>query len=181
MYYWNKSVFCSAACTPPLQTTLNGRIWFLCVVVFLAAAICAVLVWASVLPLSLLHWLKWPSRVCVAFQIENKTANSKLKAGHFDWLSLLVSEHRCTVGRFGRGKTGRKGFFCERRSFKHNIEREKGESVKDPSRHAAKRSATQRIMSLFVHLLKLRLALARCHAHNFCLITARYVYSHFTK
>lgn len=43
---------------------------------------------------------KWPVRVCAASQIENKTGgSSKLKAGHFDWLSSLVSEQRCIVGK----------------------------------------------------------------------------------
>lgn len=43
---------------------------------------------------------KWPVRVCAASQIENKTSgSSKLKAGHFDWLSSLVSEQRCIVGK----------------------------------------------------------------------------------
>lgn len=43
---------------------------------------------------------KWPVRVRAAFQTENKSRGSgKLKAGHFDWLSSLVSEQRCIVGK----------------------------------------------------------------------------------
>lgn len=43
---------------------------------------------------------KWPLRVCAAFQTENKSRGSgKLKAGDFDWLSSLVSEQRCIVGK----------------------------------------------------------------------------------
>lgn len=38
-------------------------------------------------------------------------ANSELEAGHFDWLSSLVSEQRCIVGKnLGGERTGTTAF-----------------------------------------------------------------------
>lgn len=112
MHCWNKNV----VCRPHIHMWKKKRRLCPCRSAFLSqpvtTSICAVLeVFASVIT----ALAKWPVRVRAAFQTENKSRESgKLKAGHFDWLSSLVSEQRCIVGKspVERERVSFLSFFC---------------------------------------------------------------------
>lgn len=65
------------------------------------------------LPLSFLRWLSGLRECVWLFKLKNKSGgNSKLKAGRFDWLSSLVSEQQCIVGKsLAEGASMRISFF----------------------------------------------------------------------
>lgn len=71
--------------------------------------ICAVLDRASVASV-ITAAAKWPASVRCFSNRKRGRANSKLKAGHFDWLSSLVSKQRRIVGKSSGERRGENAF-----------------------------------------------------------------------
>lgn len=110
MFCWNKRCyprffFLPSPLQRPRQTNkTKGRLLFCSPLPACHHIHLCCFVSSKCLPLSLRRPAKRPARACAAFQTGKQDrgggggGDGELKAGHFDWLSSLVSGQRCIVG-----------------------------------------------------------------------------------